>query len=158
MLTFSTIYAVTSLGLFAGVLAMRRRGGMVENIAELGGLARTKPVLAVMLSIMIFSIAGLPPFGGFFGKYEVLRAGLEAELVPLGILVVIASVISLGYYLKLIKIMWFDEPTERFENVDVSVMGAVILSAVVAGIVFMVFISELGTGGWATYAASGLLP
>jgi NADH-quinone oxidoreductase subunit N len=137
---------------------MRRRGGMVEGISELGGLARTKPVLAVMLSIMIFSIAGLPPFGGFFGKFEVLRAGLEAGLMPLAILVVIASVISLGYYLKLIKIMWFDEPTERFENVDVSVMAAVILSAVVAGIVFMVFISELGTGGWASYAASGLLP
>lgn len=156
LLTFSTIYAVTSLGLFAAVLAMRRRGGMVENISELGGLVRTKPVLAVMISILIFSIAGLPPFGGFFGKFEVLRAGLEAELLPLAILVVIASVISLGYYLKLIKIMWFDEPTEKFETVDMSVMTAVIVSAVVAGLVFMVFISELGTGGWATYAASGL--
>jgi NADH-quinone oxidoreductase subunit N len=148
---------VTSLGLFAAVLAMRRRGGMVEGIGELGGLIRTKPVLAVMMSIMIFSIAGLPPFGGFFGKFEVLRAGLDAGLLPLAILVVIASVISLGYYLKLIKIMWFDEPTERFENVDMSVMTAVVVSALVAGVVFMVFISELGTGGWATYAASGLL-
>jgi NADH-quinone oxidoreductase subunit N len=157
LLTFSTIYAVTSLGLFAAVLAMRRRGGMVEGIGELGGLIRTKPVLAVMMSIMIFSIAGLPPFGGFFGKFEVLRAGLDAGLLPLAILVVIASVISLGYYLKLIKIMWFDEPTERFENVDMSVMTAVVVSALVAGVVFMVFISELGTGGWATYAASGLL-
>lgn len=157
LLTFSTIYAVTTLGLFAGVLAMRRRGGMVEGISELGGLARTKPVLAVMLSILIFSIAGLPPFGGFFGKFEILRAGLEAQLVPLAILVVIASVISLGYYLKLIKIMWFDEPTERFESVEFPVMATVVLSAVVAGIVFMVFISELGTGGWASYAASGLL-
>jgi len=142
--------------MFAAVLAMRRRGGMVEGINELGGLARTKPVLAVALSVLIFSIAGLPPFGGFFGKFEILRAGLDAGLTPLAILVVIASVISLGYYLKLIKIMWFDEPTERFENVDVSVMGTVVLSAIIAGIVFMVFISELGTGGWASYAASGL--
>jgi NADH-quinone oxidoreductase subunit N len=156
LLTFSTIYAVTSLGLFAGVLAMRRRGGMVEGISELGGLARTKPVLAVTLSVLIFSIAGLPPFGGFFGKFEVLRAGLDAGLMPLAILVVIASVISLGYYLRLIKIMWFDEPTEKFENVDVSVMMTVVLSAAVAGIVFMVFISELGTGGWASFAAAGL--
>ena len=156
LLTFSTIYAITTLGLFAGVLAMRRRGGMVEGISELGGLARTKPVLAITLSVLIFSIAGLPPFGGFFGKFEVLRAGLDAGLMPLAILVVIASVISLGYYLRLIKIMWFDEPTERFENVDVSVMGTVVLSAIVAGLVFMVFISELGTGGWATFAASGL--
>lgn len=156
LLTFSTIYAVTSLGLFAAVLAMRRRGGMVEGISELGGLARTKPVLAVMLSILIFSIAGLPPFGGFFGKFEVLRAGLEAGLVPLAVLVVFASVISLGYYLKLIKIMWFDEPTEKFEAIDLSVMATVVLSAIIAGIVFMIFISELGTGGWATFAAAGL--
>jgi NADH-quinone oxidoreductase subunit N len=156
LLTFSTIYAVTTLGLFAGVLAMRRRGGMVEGISELGGLARNKPMLAVMLSVLILSIAGLPPFGGFFGKYEVLRAGLQADLVPLAVLVVFASVISLGYYLKLIKIMWFDEPTERFESVDMSVMGTVVISAIVVGIVFMVFISELGTGGWATFAAAGL--
>jgi NADH-quinone oxidoreductase subunit N len=156
LLTFSTIYVVTSLGLFAGVLAMRRRGGMVENISELGGLVRTKPILAVMLSILIFSIAGLPPFGGFFGKFEVLRAGLDAGLLPLAILVVIASVISLGYYLKLIKIMWFDEATERFETVEVAVMATVIATAVVAGLVFMIFISELGTGGWASFAAAGL--
>ena len=157
LLTFSTIYAVSSLGLFAAVLAMRRRGGMVESISELGGLARNTPVLAIALSVLIFSIAGLPPFGGFFGKFEVLRAGLDAGLVPLAILVVISSVISLGYYLKLIKIMWFDEPTERFERVDVSVMGTVLLCSVVAGAVFMVFISELGTGGWATFAAAGLV-
>lgn len=156
LLTFSTIYVVTSLGLFAGVLAMRRRGGMVENISELGGLVRTKPVLAVMLSILIFSIAGLPPFGGFFGKFEVLRAGLDADLLPLAILVVIASVVSLGYYLKLIKIMWFDEPTERFETVEVAVMATVIITALVAGLVFMIFISELGAGGWASFAAAGL--
>lgn len=157
LLTFSTIYAVSSLGLFAAVLAMRRRGGMVESISELGGLARNNPVLAIALSVLIFSIAGLPPFGGFFGKFEVLRAGLDAGLVPLAILVVISSVISLGYYLKLIKIMWVDEPTERFERVDVSVMGTVLLCSVVAGAVFMVFISELGTGGWATFAAAGLV-
>lgn len=157
LLTFSTIYAVTTLGLFAGVLAMRRAGGMVEGISDLGGLIRTRPLLTVLLSVLIFSVAGMPPFGGFFGKFEVLQAGLNAQLMPLVILVVISSVISLGYYLKLIKIMWFDEPAERLDPVDVSVMGVVLLSAVIAGGVFVVFISELGTGGWATIAASGLL-
>jgi NADH-quinone oxidoreductase subunit N len=157
LLIFSTIYAVTTLGLFAGVLAMRRAGGMVEGISDLGGLIRTKPLLTVLLSVLIFSVAGMPPFGGFFGKFEVLQAGLNAQLMPLAILVVISSVISLGYYLKLIKIMWFDQPAERLDPVDVSVMGVVLLSAVIAGVVFMVFISELGTGGWATIAASGLL-
>lgn len=156
LLTFSTIYVVSSLGLFSAVLAMRRRGGMVEGIQELGGLVRNNPILAVMISVLIFSISGLPPFGGFFGKFEVLRAGLNAGLIPLAILIVIASVISLGYYLRLIKIMWFDEPTERFEVVEAPVLLTVMLTAVIAGFIFMVFISELGSGGWATFAAAGL--
>lgn len=158
LLTFSTIYVISSLGLFAGILAMRRRGGMVESIQELGGLARRQPVFAIAMTVLILSVAGMPPFGGFFGKYEVLRAGMDAGLVPLAIMLVFASVISLGYYLRLLKIMWFDEPREAFERVDVSVLGTVIACAVIAGVVFMVFIGQLGTGGWASYAAAGLLP
>ena len=158
LITFSTIYVVSSLGLFAGVLAMRRRGGMVESIQELGGLARRQPVFTIAMTVLILSVAGLPPFGGFFGKYEVLRAGIDADLVPLAILLVIASVISLGYYLRLLKIMWFDEPREAFERVDMGVLGTVIACAFIAGVVFMVFIGQLGSGGWASYAASGLLP
>lgn len=158
LITFSTIYVVSSLGLFAGVLAMRRRGGMVESIQELGGLARRQPVFTIAMTVLILSVAGLPPFGGFFGKYEVLRAGIDADLVPLAILLVIASVISLGYYLRLLKIMWFDEPCEAFERVDMGVLGTVIACAFIAGVVFMVFIGQLGSGGWASYAASGLLP
>lgn len=158
LLTFSTIYVISSLGLFAGVLAMRRRGGMVESIQELGGLARRQPVFAIAMTVLVLSVAGLPPFGGFFGKYEVLRAGIDADLVPLAIVLVIASVVSLGYYLRLLKVMWFDEPKEAFERVDVTVLGTVVACAVIAGVVFMIFIGELGSGGWASYAASGLLP
>lgn len=158
LLIFMTIYAISSLGLFAAVLAMRRRGGMVEGINELGGLARRQPVLALALSILIWSIAGLPPFGGFFGKLAVLQAGIAADLVPLTIILVIASVISLGYYLRLISIIWFSEPTERFEAIDVSVLGAVLFCAVTAGIVLMFFIPFLGTGGWASIGAAGLAP
>jgi NADH-quinone oxidoreductase subunit N len=156
LLTFSTIYVVSALGLFAGVLAMRRRGGMVESIHELGGLARRQPVFAIAMTVLVLSVAGLPPFGGFFGKYEVLKAGVDADLIPLAIVLVIASVVSLGYYLRLLKIMWFDEPKETFERVDVSVLGTVLACAIVAGVIFMIFIGELGTGGWASYAAAGL--
>ncbi len=154
LLVFMTLYVIASLGLFAGVLAMRRKGGMVEGIHELGGLMRKRPWLAISLSILIFSIAGLPPFGGFFGKWEVLNAGIEAGLVPLTIILVLASVVSLGYYLRLIKIMWFDQPTERFETIDGSVSMTVILSALVAGVVFMFFIYKLSD--WASVAALGL--
>ncbi len=143
LLIFMTIYTITSLGLFAGVLAMRRRGGMVEGIEELGGLVRTRPWLAVGLSILLWSVAGLPPFGGFFGKWEVFIAGVDANLIWLVVIAAFASVISCFYYLRLIKIMWFDEPQEKFESVDGSVMLTVLLSALLAGIIFMFFISRL---------------
>jgi len=154
LLTFMTLYIISSLGLFAAVLAMRRQGGMVEGITELGGLMRKRPWFAVALSVLIWSVAGLPPFGGFFGKWEVLRAGVDAGLIPLAIILVIASVVSLGYYLRLIKIMWFDEPTERFEAVDGSVMLIVLLSALLVGVVFMFFIFQLS--GWTGQAALGI--
>lgn len=158
LITFSTIYVISSLGLFAGVLAMRRQGGMVESIQELGGLARRQPIFALAMTMLILSVAGLPPFGGFFGKYEVLRAGVDAGLVPLAIVLVLASVVSLGYYLRILKVMWFDEPKEAFERVDAGVLATVVACAFVAGLVFMVFIGELGSGGWASYAAAGLAP
>ena len=127
----------------------------------------TLGMLAFPLAFLLFS--RLPDRGYTFAKplalilvsYALWMLRLtqflpNSAVTILAILVVIASVISLGYYLRLIKIMWFDEPTERFENVGVSVMMTVVLSAIVAGIVFMVFISELGTGGWASFAAAGL--
>ena len=154
LLVFMTLYVIASLGLFAGVLSMRRRGGMVEGVNELGGLMRKRPWLAIALSVLIFSMAGLPPFGGFFGKWEVLNAGLDAGLLPLAVILVLASVVSLGYYLRLIKIMWFDEPTEKFEAIDGSVTFTVIASAVLTGVVFLVFIYQLS--GWAGNAAAGL--
>lgn len=155
LLVFMTIYAISSLGLFAGVLAMRRKGGMVEGMDELGGLIRTHPWLALALSVIVFSIAGLPPFGGFWGKLAIVEAALAADLLPLAIILVIASVVSLGYYLRLIKIMWFDEVRDRFEPIDASVVLTVLLSALVAGILFMLFINQLVA--WTDYAAAGLL-
>ena len=99
--------------------ALRRvwMGGMVEGISELGGLMTKRPWLAIALSILIWSVAGLPPFGGFLGKWVVLEAGISAGLYPLAIILVIASVVSLGYYLRLIKIMWFDEPAGKLQPV-----------------------------------------
>jgi NADH-quinone oxidoreductase subunit N len=154
LLIFMTIYVISSVGLFAGVLAMRRRGGMVEGINELGGLMRTRPWLALALAILIWSVAGLPPFGGFWGKWAVLSAGVEAGLLPLAIILVISSVVSLGYYLRLIWIMLVKDPTEPFEAIDGSVTLTVIISAILAAIVFMLFINQLGI--WTDAAALGL--
>ncbi len=155
LLTYMTIYVISSLGLFAAVLAMRRRGGMVEGISELAGLFRNSPWLAVGLSILVFSIAGLPPFGGFFGKWEVLNAGMAAGLTPLVVIGVLSSVVSAFYYLRLIRVIWFDEPAEKFEAVDTSVLMTVLGSALIAGLVFMVFIQWLTSH--AMNAATGLM-
>ena len=143
LLVFMTIYVVSTLGLFAGVLSMRRKGGMVESIHELGGLVKTKPWLAACLAVLIFSIAGIPPFGGFWGKWEVIGAGASAELLPLVILLVIASVISLGYYLRLVWIMFMNEPEPAFESVDGSVSLTVVLSTIIGAVVFFIFIGRL---------------
>jgi len=143
LLVFMTIYVVSTLGLFAGVLSMRRKGGMVESIHELGGLVKTKPWLAACLAVLIFSIAGIPPFGGFWGKWEVIGAGTNADLLPLVILLVIASVISLGYYLRLVWIMFMNEPEPAFETVDGSVSLTVVLSTIIGAVVFFIFIGRL---------------
>ncbi|MEL6473149.1 MAG: NADH-quinone oxidoreductase subunit N [Pseudomonadota bacterium] len=143
LLLFMTAYAIASLGLFAGVLAMRRKGGMVEDIQELSGLVRTQTGLAIALTILIVSVSGFPLAVGFFGKLAVLEAGWQAGLLPLVIILILSSVIAFGYYLRLILIMWVNEPRDAFERVDGSVMLVVGLTAALCLALF-VFIGPLG--------------
>lgn len=139
LLVFMTLYVVASLGLFGGVLVMRRRGGMVEHIDELSGMVKFHPWIAVSLAVLVFSVAGLPPLGGFFGKWMVVEAALKAELLPLVILLIFASVISLGYYLRLIWIMFVNEPREAFQRVDSIVVTIIVFTALACAIGFTVF-------------------
>ena len=143
LLLFMTAYAIASLGLFAGVLAMRRKGGMVEDIQELSGLVRTQTGLAVALTILIISVSGFPLAVGFLGKLAILEAGWQAGLLPLVIILILSSVVAFGYYLRLILIMWVNEPREAFERVDGSVMLVVALTAALSLALF-VFIGPFG--------------
>ena len=155
LLVFMTIYVIAALGMFAGVLTMRRRGGMVEDIHELSGLVQSRPGITLALTVIIFSIAGIPPLAGFFAKLAVIEAGLQAGLLPLVILLVIASVVSLGYYLRLIIIMWVNEPREVFQPTGASVATAVGISGL---LMFPVLVAFIGTlTGWASLAAAGLV-
>lgn len=129
LLVFMTAYVIASLGLFGGVLSMRRDGGMVENIDELSGLIRRQPVLALALTTLIISIAGFPLAFGFLGKLAVFESGVAAGLMPLIIILVLSSVIAFGYYLRLILIMWVSDPVEDFEAVDGWVTFTVIVAA-----------------------------
>jgi NADH-quinone oxidoreductase subunit N len=112
---YMLIYMVMTLGTFAIILAMRRKeGGNVENIDDLAGLSSTNPFMATVLTILMFSLAGIPPLAGFWGKWYVFLAAIEAQLYPLAIIGVIASVVGAYYYLRIIKLMWFDEPAGGF--------------------------------------------
>ncbi|WP_193178452.1 NADH-quinone oxidoreductase subunit NuoN [Oricola nitratireducens] len=115
VIIYMTIYLAMTLGTFAFILAMRRKDeGNVENIDDLAGLSSTNPVMATLLTILMFSLAGIPPLAGFWGKWYVFLAAVEAGLYPLAIIGVLASVVGAFYYLRIIKIMWFDESVGGF--------------------------------------------
>src|SRR5262249_43452182 len=114
VLVYMAIYVAMTLGTFACILAMRRDGGMVEEITDLAGLARTNPALAFFLAMLLFSLAGIPPLAGFFAKFYVFLAAIKAGLFALAVLGVLASVVGAYYYLAIIKLMYFDEPAKGF--------------------------------------------
>ena len=140
LLIFMTAYVIASLGLFGGVLSMRREGGMVENIDELAGLIRRQPGLAMALTVLLVSVSGFPLAFGFLGKLAVLEAGWNAGLMPLIITLVISSVIAMYYYLRIVKIMWFDDQVADFEPVDGWVTMAVYATAIVS-VAMLIFVS-----------------
>ncbi len=128
VLVYMLIYLVTTLGVFACVLAMRRNGIYLEKISDLSGLGKTNKGHAFMLAMLMFSLAGIPPLAGFFGKLFVFLAAVKAGLWPLAIIGVVASVVGAYYYLRLIKIMYFDEPAEAFDAMDGEVKWVVYVS------------------------------
>lgn len=111
---YMAIYLAMTLGVFAVILSMRRDDGQVDQIEDLAGLSRTQPVMAMFLTILMLSLAGLPPLAGFFAKYFVFMAAVEAGLYTLAVIGVLASVVGLYYYLRIVKLMWFDEPATAF--------------------------------------------
>ena len=149
LLVYMAIYAVSQLGIFGVILSMRRRGGMVEDISELSGLSTTMPWLAVCMTALVFSVAGIPPLGGFFGKFVVFQAGLEAGLWPIVVIGVVASVISLGYYLKIIMVIWGGDKLPAFEKPAGTVALTITTATVLAFPVFVVLI------GWMMSVAGG---
>jgi len=116
VLIYLAIYVATNLGVFACIQAMRRGGKSVEGISDLAGLARTDLKLAVLFSMLFLSLAGLPPLAGFFAKFYVFLAAMQAGLVWPAVLGVLASAIGLVYYLRLVKVMFFDEAADALDG------------------------------------------
>ena len=156
VLMYLTIYVAMTLGSFLVVLQMRGDDGQpVESIASLSGMSRTRPGLAAALAIFMFSLAGIPPLFGFYAKFAVFSAAVDAGLFPLAVVGIAASVIGAYYYLRVVKTMYFDDPAPAFAPMDNKVEGGLIALAAI-------FVSPAGyllipvIGAWTMAAARAL--
>src|SRR6266480_2924768 len=142
VLVYMAIYVAMTLGAFACILSMRRDGQMVEEIADLAGLARTKPTMAFFFAMLLFSLAGVPPLAGFFAKFYVFLAAIQAGLFTLAVIGVITSVVGCYYYLAIVKTMYFDEPAKPFEPMPYE-LKAVLAVTGLFNLLFFVYPSPL---------------
>ena len=116
VVVYMSIYVVMTIGTFACILCMQRHGRMVENIDDLAGMSKTHPFTAAAFTIFMFSMAGIPPLAGFFGKLYVFRAAIDAGLYTLAIVGVLASVVAAFYYIRIVKVLYFDDPSDSFDK------------------------------------------
>lgn len=142
VMVYAVLYMAASIGTFAIVLMMKQKERMVENIHNLAGLAGRQPMIALAMAAMMFSMAGIPPLAGFFGKLFVFQAAIDAELYALAIVGVLTSVISAFYYLRIIKIMYFDAPVE--EGLDMVDDGRLNFALMVSALAVICFIAMPG--------------
>ncbi len=156
VLVYMTLYLFMTVGTFAVVIAMRRRGQSLEAIDDFAGLGKDRPLLALATAIFMFSLAGIPPLAGFFGKLYVFMAAVDAGLVWLAVLGVLTSVVGAYYYLRIIKLMYFDTAPESIDReLDPELRGVIAVSAVVTALFIVVPGPLLGS---AASAASALFP
>ncbi|MBS0505561.1 MAG: NADH-quinone oxidoreductase subunit NuoN [Proteobacteria bacterium] len=156
VMTYMAIYIVMTLGSFLVVLQMRdAEGNNVETIASLSGMSRTRPGLAAAFAIFMFSLAGIPPLLGFWSKFVVFDAAVKAGLWPLAAIGIAGSVIAAYYYLRIVKVMYFDDPAPAFRPVANRIEGGLIaLSAIAVSPLGYFLIPMLGK--YTTNAAQAL--
>ncbi|NMM46027.1 NADH-quinone oxidoreductase subunit NuoN [Rhodospirillaceae bacterium KN72] len=149
VMLYMAIYLVMNVGTFACILSMKIKDRMVENISDLSGLSKTRPGMAFALMIFMFSMAGIPPLAGFFGKFFVFRAAIDAGLIWLAVIGALASVVSAFYYLRIIKVMYFDENDDVIDKIDGKSMRVIMILTSA-----LVLLFTLAPETIASYAAS----
>lgn len=146
LLIYLAVYFLNTLGAFGVILCLRRQEKPVEELSDLAGLSKTNPLIALAMTFFMFSLAGVPPLAGFFGKYFVFLAAINAHMVPLAVIGVLTSVVSAFYYLRIIKVMYFDDnknPIDALPDFGVKVTVAV---AAIYMILFTIFPSTVVDG------------
>ena len=135
---YLTIYLVMNLGAFGCIFMMKRENVFYEKINDLSGLSKNHPMLALGFLIILFSLAGMPPLAGFFAKFYIFMAVIEAKMYTLAIIGLVTTVVSAFYYLSIIKVIYFDEPIEPFEeNYDWGLKASLVLSTILILIYFI---------------------
>lgn len=155
VLVYLAIYMVMTAGTFGIILCMRRNELSTDNISDLAGLSTNHPWLAYPLAILMFSMSGIPPMAGFFGKLIVFQSAIQSGLYVLAVLGVLTSVVAAYYYLKIIKVMFFDDAMDRFDTDNIEwprkAVVAVSIAVVMLFILFPSYLIEISQS-----AASGL--
>ncbi len=158
LLIYLAIYVVMNVGVFAFLLTMERDGRPVVQIADLAGLHQRAPGAALAMAVLMFSLAGIPPLAGFFAKYFVFVAAIEAGLAPLAIAGAVASVVGAFYYLRIVKIMYVDAEGEALDNRTPLLNGAALaLSAALIGLGWLPFLDGFGLTELTAAAAQSLV-
>ena len=142
VMIYMVTYVFMNAGTFACIIAMRRGGRPLERIADLTGLGRTDPLLALALTIFMFSMAGIPPMSGFFGKLYVFLAAVQGGLWTLAVIGVLTSVIGAYYYLRVIKVMYFDAGGEALDR-RTPALSIVAFSTAAFTLLFVLFSQNL---------------
>lgn len=137
VIVYLVIYMIMTAGTFGIVLSMRRGGKGLEQISDLSGLSRQCPMSAYALAILMFSMSGIPPLAGFFGKFMVFKAAVGAGLYGLAMFGVLASVVAAYYYLRIIKVMFFDEPVPDYDRAVPFARRAIVAVSVVFMLAFV---------------------
>lgn len=141
ILVYMFIYMTLTVGMFACIMLIKQNEEGSEDIYSFSGLAQTRPMLAMAIAIILLSMAGIPPFAGFFGKFFIFLAAVKAELYGLAVLGVLSSVVAAFYYLRIIKIMYFDQPVPAGADRDSSyeLQSVAVVSAIFNLLFFIAF-------------------
>ncbi|HKS89422.1 MAG TPA: NADH-quinone oxidoreductase subunit NuoN [Stellaceae bacterium] len=157
VLVYLAIYLFMNLGAWSVILCMRHDGRHLEGIDDLAGLGRTRPGLAMAFGIFMFALAGIPPTAGFFAKLYIFLAAIDAHMVGLAVIGVVTSVVGAFYYLRIVKVMYFDEPVAAFDRPIAPEVKWVLVVTTAVTILFILLPDPI-VGGAATAAASLFAP
>ena len=126
LVIYLSIYLIMNIGVFSFILSMKNKGEYFENISDLSGLYKVHPYYSVVITIFMFSLAGIPPLAGFFGKFYIFIAAIESNLLLLAVVGILASVIGAFYYLRIIKVIYFEETKNSFDGFSYRSLNALI--------------------------------